>query len=110
MAINKPGARDRLIKKVDRLLSLQDEIEQEHEQGRANPNALERLEQERDESKSVYKAVCAKIRKLELDENLPRRVVDIKRELFGLNMVTHDGENDKVFEYDPLVDERFREI
>ena len=85
--INKPGARERLIKKVERLLSLQDEIEQEHELGRANPDAIERLERERDESRSQYKALCAKIRKLEINEHLSRRVVDIKRDLFGLNLV-----------------------
>ena len=108
--INKPGARDRLIWKVDRLLSLQDEIEQEHEQGRANPNALERLEQERDESRSQFKAVCAKIRKLEIDDHLSRRVVDIKRDLFGLNLVTCGAENDRLLEYDPLRVDKFREI
>ena len=108
--INKPGARDRLIKKVERLFSLQDEIEQEHEQGRANLNVLERLEQERDESRSQYKAVCEKIRKLDIDEHLSRRVLDIKHELFGLNLLTLPCKNDRVIEYAPHKDERIKKI
>ena len=62
--IDKPGARDRLIKKVDKLVSLQDKIEQEYEHSRANLNVLECLEQERDERRFQYKDICEKICKL----------------------------------------------
>ena len=55
-------------------------------------------------------AVCQKIRRLEIDEHLPKRVVDIKHELFGLNLLTLSRINDRVLEYDPLKDERFKEI
>ena len=47
---------------------------------------------------------------LEIDENLPKSVVDIKRELFGLNLVAHSEKNDRVYEDDPLKVERFRKI
>ena len=108
--VNKPGARDRLIHKISKLVSFEDEIEQQFEQGRDHPDLIERLEQDLDKSRASYKGLLEKVRSLKIDQELPKRVADTKHELFGLKAISLFSQKDRIYEYDPSADDQFRAV